>query len=612
MGILVDADDIVALFQHVATLVLAVKAGHVLGVKSQGQGLGSARLNGVGLAEGDEVGGSLLNAAIGVRRVEVDLHGVLTGHTAGVGDGDIQGDGAVSLGHGVDFLGKGGVGQAVAEGILNGLVIVDQALGGGSLVELVADVDALNIVDEVRGNLLWITAKQAGSGVTNGIRIGVGESADVVEVRCSGQVVDESVGRVAGGVDLTGNNLAQGVEAGLAGAGAPDNALDLGVLIDEAQLEGVGSVVNQHNVVEVGADEVDHVALSLAQGEVMLAVLEVLVLGGVVGVVDGAHIGGQVSKLTANAADDDHRSVRERLGVVDQLLGVAGGGGFGQGPVMVAVTQRRALGAVSGVEIAQLGVGVDAGVVQAIQQADGGTVGRDRAGAGAAVDRADRSPAKDVQVAAGSEGQFVVIVLQQDNAFLGNLGAQGVGLVTGFLGDSAVAGDQIEHGAHGAKGNQVEHDAESQQHGQARLGAHHKFGGLGQFLVDRHSDQYDNGGGNHNAKEDELRDAVIDHIGNVVQVNAHVCQGKKQGVHCFPPFIVPPSGWRLTGFPLLLMILYQNNFLSAHFLHKLLFPLHVLQKFQKHFIFCCASHTKHLDPVLCTPPKHQKWPGALS
>ena len=173
--------------------------------------------------------------------------------------------------------------------------------------------------------------------------------------------------------------------------------------------------------------------------------------------------------------------------------------------------------------------------MQAIQQADGGTIGRDRAGAGAAVDRADRSPAKDVQVAAGSEGQFVVIVLQQDDAFLGNLGAQGVGLVTGFLGDSAVAGDQIEHGAHGAKGNQVEHDAESHQHGQARLGAHHEFSGLGQFLVDCHSDQYDNGGSNHNAKEDELRDAVIDHIGNVVQVDAHVCQGKKQGVHCFPP-----------------------------------------------------------------------------
>ena len=247
------------------------------------------------------------------------------------------------------------------------------------------------------------------------------------------------------------------------------------------------------------------------------------------------HIGGQVRTLAANTADDDHRSVRERLGVVDQLLGVAGGGGLGQGPVMVAVTQRRALGAVSGVEIAQLGVGVDARVVQAIQQADGGTVGRDRAGAGAAVDRADRSPAKDVQVAAGREGQFVVIVLQQDDAFLGNLGAQGVGLCTRFFGDSAVAGDQVEHGAHRAKGNQVEHDAESQQHGQAGLGAHHEFGGLGQFLVDRHSDQYDNGGGNHNAKEDELRDAVIDHIGNVVQADAHVCQGKKQVVHCFPP-----------------------------------------------------------------------------
>ena len=97
---------------------------------------------------------------------------------------------------------------------------------------------------------------------------------------------------------------------------------------------------------------------------------------------------------------------------------------------------------------------------------------------------------------------------------------------------------------------------------------------------------------------------------NVVQVNAHVCQGKKQGVHCFPPFIVPPSGWRLTGFPLLLMILYQNNFLSAHFLHKLLFPLHVLQKFQKHFIFCCASHTKHLD-LFCAPRPNTKMAGCL-
>ena len=113
----------------------------------------------------------------------------------------------------------------MAEGILNGLVIVDQALGGGSLVELVADVDALNIVDEVRGNQRCITAKQAGSGVTNGIRIGVSKVADVVEVRSCGQVIDESVGRVAGGVDLTGNNLAQGVEAGLAGAGAPETLL---------------------------------------------------------------------------------------------------------------------------------------------------------------------------------------------------------------------------------------------------------------------------------------------------------------------------------------------------------------------------------------------------
>ena len=39
----------------------------------------------------------------------------------------------------------------MAEGVLNGFVIVDQALGSCSLVELVADVDALNIVDEVWG-----------------------------------------------------------------------------------------------------------------------------------------------------------------------------------------------------------------------------------------------------------------------------------------------------------------------------------------------------------------------------------------------------------------------------------------------------------------------------
>ncbi len=75
-------------------------------------------------------------------------HHVLARRGAGIGDGDIEGDGPIALGDGAHFLSKGGVAQAVAEGVLDRSVIVDQALGGGGLIELVAHVDALHIVHE--------------------------------------------------------------------------------------------------------------------------------------------------------------------------------------------------------------------------------------------------------------------------------------------------------------------------------------------------------------------------------------------------------------------------------------------------------------------------------
>ena len=103
------------------------------------------------------------------------------------------------------------------------------------------------------------------------------------------------------------------------------------------------------------------------------------------------------------------------------------------------------------------------------------------AGTGAAVAGAGGSPAEDIQLGTGSHRQDVVIVLSQNDAFLSDLIDQLGGLCGSLLTDGTFAGDQIQHGGHGAGADEVDNNRQRQQNGEAGLRTDHllfRFGHL--------------------------------------------------------------------------------------------------------------------------------------
>ena len=502
MGVRVGADDVIASLQHIAAVVLVIVGSQILDRDGEVDGLALAGGKLAGLGEVQQVCGSLFNAAVGVRRIIIDLHDILAGSRAGIGDGDRELQAAAVAGDVAHLLGEGGVAQAVAKGIDNFLVIVDEALIGGSLIELVADVDALNVVDEGGSGTLGV--KATGVGIELG-SVGVLEVAEVVPPRRSGQVSSIGVSGTAGGVDLTGDHAAKALKAGLTGAGAEQDALDLGVVLDPVHLESVCAVVNDDDVVEVGSDEVDELFLAVGQLQEVVALIPVIALvqGVIVSAVvvagtalrttvichtadpaavhDSRHIGGKVCALTADAGDDHHSGVRVFLGVCHHLVGVQADIRLGQGPVLLCHADAGAGGAVIGVELAQLVVGLDACIMQTGEQVGDRVSVVQSAGTGAAVAGAGGSPAEDVQLGAGSHRQDVVIVLSQNDAFLGDLIDQLGGLCGSLLTDGTFAGDQVQHGGHGADADEVDDNRQRQQNGEAGLRTDHllfRFGHL--------------------------------------------------------------------------------------------------------------------------------------
>ena len=508
MGVGVDADDVIALFQHIAALAVGVVGGHILGLEGHGDVLGCAGSQLRGLGKADEVCSGLFDAAVGVGRIVVDLHHFLAGSRAGVGDGDIHGDGAVSLGNAVEGLGEGGVAQAAAEGIHHSLVVVDETFCGGSLVELVAHVDAFHIIHESRDG---VSTKGAGLEL---IHVGVVEVAKVVGSGGLGQVVHKGINGTAGGVHIAAEDGAQSIEAALAGAGAPDNALDLAVILDPAQLHGVGTVVDHNDLVKVLADQVDHVLLGLGQLQVVVAGLKVVVaVASVVG--DLGHIGGQVGALAAHTGDDHHGGIREGLGVVHHLVGVLCSLRLRQGPVLREHPHHRAVSTVGRVEVGELGIQLKAGVLQALQQGDGGVSVGQSTGTGAAVAGVGGSPAKNVQLAVLGHGQGAVVI-QQDDALIGNVLAQ---LGSGghvLLADLTAAGGQGRHGVHGAGKDQVYGNGQCQHQAQACLPADHILFGLALLAASDHDCDQQNC---HDTKADQLRFDRVEDLDDVIHID---------------------------------------------------------------------------------------------
>ena len=396
----------------------------------------------------------------------------------------------------------------MAEGIHNSLVVVDQALGSCSLIELIADVDTLNIVDECGRSL-----RTKGRCLVL-IHIGVDKVAKVVPGGSLSQIRHKGIDGAAGGIHIAVEDRAQSVEAALTGACAPDHALDLAVIFDPAQFHSVCAIVDHDNIVEVGGDQIDHILLGLGQLQVMLTSFKIIVAVACI-VSDLRHIGGQVSALTANAGDDDHCGVRESLCVVQQIVAVLSSFRLGQSPVLSPHTNHRAVCTIISVELAQLGVQLKTGVLQTFQQGNGGICVGQSAGTGAAVAGIGGSPAEHVQLAVLCQRQGAVVV-QQNDTFVCQIFDQLSSLSSMLLADLAVAGCQRDHGVHGAGEDQVQGDGQCQHDAQTRLPADHVLFG---FLHLAASDHCHNSHQRHNTKADQIALDGVQDVDDVIHID---------------------------------------------------------------------------------------------
>ena len=424
VGVVHQLDLVSTGFQNVSLCARFVVGRHILRGEGDGHLLGVTGLQQTRLGKACQHHMGFLDAADGVGCGVVDLHHVLACHSAGVFDLHGHLDGAVGglvVGNG---LLKGGVRQTIAEGILHSLCVGGFIADAGGvvhiagLVEAVAHIDALGVFHVVV------------------LEVGISKVACVPVSRSGGQVVGVGIRQAAGGVHLAGQDLAHGVEAGRAKAADPQGGIN-GVILQKAQFHGVGGIdEDDHLTKTLCLDESQQVFFILRQFQIVSAVVGLAVTGGV-------HILRQVAALAAHAGEGDDGHIRESLGVLQQLVGVLGGGHLGRGEVGAL---KALLGSTADagflVEIHQLLVDREPGVGQTRDQVNVGR-GITCTGAAAAVDGVDRAVAKQVDSGALCQRQSVVLVLQQNGTLLHQLLRHGAALLCRLLHSQVLTGGHL-------------------------------------------------------------------------------------------------------------------------------------------------------------------------
>ena len=462
MGVRADGEVVVARVHDEGLGVLAVVAGQQAHVHIHGNGLALAGLQGVGLFVVHQLQGGLFNAVllvvVGVGCAGVQLHDSLAGHIAGVGGGHGHGSGALVAGddHAVQGLLKGGVAQAVAEGIDHLVVVAPGAIGGGNgavgvgvstgrgvgtavaqhdvriagLVVTVAGVDAL-VLDQVGVD----------AGALSKVRsVCPGDVAKVLHGRSQGAVLDEGIAQVCRGSHGAVQHVGHGVEAVSAGVAHPQDGVNVGVVLQVCDLHGVGSIDQHDDLVEIGLCFLDHGHFFITQAQ------DVSVHG--VHAVCQAFLAGVVG--TALAADTAHHhdggvAVLGVLGlkvgvellelvqgqlvriIVSGDLGVSrqdAAAELGLGPFLV---RKECLVSCQG-----LRVQLEAALGKGVKDLHGGLAVR-HAAAAVAVNRSIAADAQHGDLGVLGQRQSAIFVLQQGKGLLRSLDGKILEALVGFF-----------------------------------------------------------------------------------------------------------------------------------------------------------------------------------
>ena len=244
------SDIVITCVQNVGLGIDVVVGLQLFLVEGDRHGLActGSQLRGLGVT--DQFNGSLFHLVglviIGVRALCVDFHNVLACNRTGVGDLDRHGAGiAIPAGVVIRPV-KGGVGQAVAEGVHHSIVVVviarialteDFILVTG-LVVAVANIDALFVADVV------VLGEVA-------ILIVVGKVAEVLRRRAVHGIHFIGIHGAAGRIDLAGEDLSQRAQAVVAHGRSRDDRVDAGIILHPAQIDRCTGVEQQHHIVKV-------------------------------------------------------------------------------------------------------------------------------------------------------------------------------------------------------------------------------------------------------------------------------------------------------------------------------------------------------------------------
>ena len=435
MGVFAHGEVVIAVLQDVGLGVHVVVGGQILLLHRNGKVLGVTGGDEL-LVEAAQLHRGLLHLVVdiilGVGGLEVDLHGVLAVHRAGILHVHLHLEGIALLLDGEVGVLEGGVAQAVAEGeghvgaivILPGVALVQHIVLIPRLVVAVAHVDALLV-----HHVVPVALADAGVGVVLGgghvvIRaVGIGVRAEVLHGGGGVVVLEEGVHDAARGVHRAGQDVGHGGDAGHAHIADPQHRVDA-VVVHKVQLEGVGGVEQHHDLLE-GAlllellQVLQHLDLLFAQAQVVAIGHIGLQLGQAAGQVrplaagPGQHHQGHVAVLGPGALQGIGILAPGHL--IDAVLRLVAAGGVGVHPLVAGAGVKLPLLGVDGI--------VAEGPVDGGLEGDGVVRGH-LAGAGAAVQQVKAGLGEGGELGARGQGQGVVPVDQQGRALRLNVVAQ--------------------------------------------------------------------------------------------------------------------------------------------------------------------------------------------
>ena len=141
------------------------------------------------------------------------------------------------------------------------------------------------------------------------IHIVIGEASKIVKSRCSRKICHKCIGCPAGWVYLTCKDLSQRVKAVLACSRHPQSTFNLRIFIDKSHLQGICPVVDNNHIFKVFAHHFQHIALALAQFQIMSSFRKILILLRIVRIIHTLHIFRKVNVFAASPGKDYKGSV---------------------------------------------------------------------------------------------------------------------------------------------------------------------------------------------------------------------------------------------------------------------------------------------------------------